>query len=40
MTMADYLRSQRTLTEAQVRKAAQIHDANDLRPSERATYSK
>lgn len=36
--MAEYLKSQRTMSQADVDDAARAHDVNDLTPEERSSW--
>lgn len=38
MTMEEYLRTARTLTEAQVARNESLHDVDDLAPAERLPF--
>ncbi len=38
MTLVEYLRDARTLTQAEVDHRTSLHDAQDLTPEERATF--
>lgn len=38
MTLAEYLRDQRTLSQEEVDRRTAVHDSEDLRPEERIAF--